>query len=150
MTLTLQEFETTLTLIDSQSGNKIMSKSQATTVLNIENRLCKTPIQDCSSQGPYTGVTSMADRDFGSHGKFRIMIYAAFNAYGLIGPEMNGVVVARELDKYDIVFDGGAKADSGYFGASAKQLQLFDDLVAANWEQFRDLVNSQERLRAPI
>ncbi|MBI6727234.1 hypothetical protein YA0089_26830 [Pseudomonas viridiflava] len=127
-----------------------MYKAEAHAIRNDKYRLCRTPVQDCPSEGPYTGVTSIGDRDFGTHGKFRVMIYAAFNAMGLIGPEMNGVAVAQELDKFDVIFDGGAQTDSGYFGASATQLQLFDDLMAADWEQFRTLVNQQKRLRAPI
>lgn len=127
-----------------------MSKAEAQAILNDKNRLCKTPIQDCPSEGPYTGVTSIGDRDFGKHGKFRVMIYAAYNAMGLIGPEMNGVAVAQELDKFNVIFDGGAQADSGYFGASTGQLKLFDDLMAADWEQFRAIVNEQGRLRASI
>ena len=58
----------------------------------------------------------------GTKRKFRLLLYGAYNACGLIGSEYNGVAV---LDEYarNVVADNIAQESSGYFGPSVKQIK---------------------------
>lgn len=83
---------------------------------------------------------------FKKHGTFRLLVYGAYNAFGLIGSECNGIAVLSE-DRRNVVADEIAKAGSGYFGPSTRQTELFDKMVVMKWPEFRRTVNAAERLR---
>lgn len=80
---------------------------------------------------------------------FRIILYAAYNAFGLVGSEMNGIAVLNE-DLRNVVLDGEACIDSGYFGASDRQKARFEEIVKMDWPAFRTWVNSHKRNRYEI
>jgi hypothetical protein len=86
-----------------------------------------------------------------AHGQkqYRILIYGAYNAYGLIGPEQNGIAVLDESSK-QVVADRERPASSGYFGPTQNQIALWRKLVEADEEEFRNTVNSFSRLRYEI
>lgn len=105
--------------------------------------------------GPYMGVTRDKVVTFKINRKysrsFRVIVYGAYNAMGLIGSEHNGIAVLDE-DNRAIVCDRIAEEDSGYFGPSKRQLELFDDIAKLSWPAFRDYINEScaHRLRNKI
>jgi hypothetical protein len=77
---------------------------------------------------------------------FRILLYGAYNAFGLIGPEMNGIAVLDQDNKL-VLTDGLARADSGYFGPTRDQVRYFNELVDADWETLKTTVENSGRYR---
>lgn len=101
------------------------------------------------SVGPYTGVSLDVTRAFRGKGKYRFVLYGAYNAYGLIGSEKNGIAVLDEQQKA-VLCDELEKADSGYFGPSSEQLQAFEQLQRMPWKEFQALINGHSRARYAI
>lgn len=104
------------------------------------------------SVGPFMGVSQDETLRFVTpQGErcFRVILYGAYNARGLIGPEFNGIAVLDE-DQKAVVVDNIAKQDSGYFGPSPDQRAEFARLCAMKWPALRAFVNAQERLRYSI
>lgn len=102
--------------------------------------------------GPYMGITRDKTVKFRVGRKarsFRIIIFGAYNAYGLIGPEHNGLAVLDE-DNRSVLCDRIAEESSGYFGPSKRQLECFDNLTAMPWGEFRELINAHDRSRYRI
>lgn len=121
----------------------------------IEQGLCTRPTaaqtaaNNPSKVGPFEGVSHDIVRDFDGD-KYRVVVYAAYNASGLIGYESNGVAVLSESER-NVVCDEMAKASSGYHGPSSAQIALFNKLSACSEQEFRDTVNSHtNRLRYEI
>ncbi|MFK4135914.1 hypothetical protein ACI2KR_27070 [Pseudomonas luteola] len=111
------------------------------------------PIQTHPTVSQFAGVTYDQTRDFGTNGSYRVMVYAAYNAFGLIGPERNGIAVIQlEGSSGRVVADSIAQADSGYFGPSNEQVKLFEEIKDMSWETFRAFVNSapEDRKRFEI
>jgi len=99
--------------------------------------------------GPYTSVSCEIKRTFKGHGEYRIAIYGAYNAYGLIGPEKNGLVVLDET-KRAVLCDEIEKADSGYFGPTKGQYEAMAAFKAMKWPEFREFINTHNRARYSI
>jgi len=98
--------------------------------------------------GPFMGVSK--DETVEKMGKnFRIVLYCAYNACGLIGPEMNGVAVLDE-DKRQVIADGFFQEPSGYSGPTKKQKDGFDTILKMKDKDFKEYVNASERCRTPI
>jgi hypothetical protein len=94
--------------------------------------------------GPYTWVSRDEHR-----GRYRIALYGAFNAYGLIGSEHNGIAVFDDEDKR-VVADQLFQADSGYFGPSWDQQKGFDTLMKCSPKEFAAIINNSGRNRYEI
>lgn len=94
----------------------------------------------------FVGVSRDQIVDHGQHGKFRVLVYGAFNAMGLIGPENNGIAILQEEPAL-VVADSICLEDSGYFGPSSRQLAEFDRIVSLGWEDFKAVVNDSPRAR---
>lgn len=104
------------------------------------------------SVGPYTGVTRDKVIKFKNGRKsraFRVLIYGAYNAYGLIGSEKNGIAVLDE-DNRSVLCDEIARESSGYFGPSDRQLESFASITSMPWSEFRELINAHDRARYTI
>jgi len=78
--------------------------------------------------GPFMGVGFDKRVTFNCRNKsgprtrtFRIITYQAYNAFGLIGPEFNGVAVLDE-DQKQVLCDNIEREQTGYFGVSAAQV----------------------------
>jgi hypothetical protein len=97
---------------------------------------------------PFTFVAADAVAEHGGR-RYRVIIYGAYNARGLIGPEHNGIAVLDE-DAKDVVTDRICPETTGYFGPSKKQIDEWRRLVEADDEEFVQLVNASERLRHAI
>lgn len=94
------------------------------------------------TQGDYT-------KKFKNGRSFRIMIYGAFNAYGLIGSEKNGILVLDENNK-QVLCDEICKADSGYFGATPMQREMYVEIKMMKWKAFQSFINNHKRSRYSI
>jgi hypothetical protein len=99
--------------------------------------------------GPYMGVTRDSIRKFKNGQRFRILVFGAYNAGGLIGSEFNGLAILHENEKAVLADRIGCES-SGYFGPSKDQLALFDHAMACPWEDFQALVNESGRNRYTI
>lgn len=102
--------------------------------------------------GPYCYDTE-ADRaivQFDSIGsvprRFEIVISSAYNAGGLIGPEINGIMIG-DVDNRDVVLDQHFIQGSGYFGASVGQRQEFERIRSMDWSAFSAFIKSNPRYR---
>lgn len=101
------------------------------------------------SIGPYYGVTHDVVCEKGGK-RWRIIVYGAYNAYGLIGGEHNGVAVFDETTE-EVILDKLDAETTGYYGPSDQQVWLFNKLVEMNWDEFRTYVNGRtDRLRHAI
>lgn len=94
--------------------------------------------------GPYMGVTRDVTR-----GRYRLAVYGAFNAFGLIGSEHNGIVVL-DNDAMCVVADRLFQQDSGYFGPSKQQLDALQFLQTCTADQFCAVINESGRNRHDI
>lgn len=101
---------------------------------------------------PYMGVqldkTTTFDTPEGTR-TFRFITYQAYNAYGLIGSEYNGVAILDE-DRKQVLCDEIAHQTTGWFGANPYQIKMADELIGMSWEDFKQFVNANERRRYNI
>lgn len=106
-------------------------------------------IMSLPREGPYVGISRDDKVSFG-RGKakrtFRVLVYGAYNAMGLIGSEANGIAILDE-DRLQVLADEIACMNTGWFGPSQGQTQLFDRITKLDWANFRDLVNTSGRNR---
>jgi len=102
--------------------------------------------------GPYIGVQYdkivAFDTPTGKR-KFRFLIYQAYNAFGLIGSERNGVAILDE-DKKSVICDEICKQNSGWMGVSPNQVKMAEGLIGMDWENFKFFVNSNPRTKYEI
>jgi hypothetical protein len=96
--------------------------------------------------GNFVGVSKDIKRKFPNGRSFRIIIYCAYDAYGLIGPESNGIAILDE-DEMHVVTDEIDKAGTGYYGPTEKQLKFFEQLCTMPWQEFKEVVNTSNRAR---
>lgn len=102
------------------------------------------------SIGPYTGISREAALEFPEVGRrFRLAIYAAFNAHGLIGSEDNGIVLLDE-DKRFVVLDQHFQEFSGYYGPTVRQIDEFERITKLNWTEFCEFVAVHPRARPRV
>ena len=109
-------------------------------------------ISSFPSVGPYMGVTVDKKITFKAGRKkrnFRVILYGAFNAYGLIGPEKNGIAILDE-DNRAVLCDELERESSGYFGPSKTQFHRLVEILKMSWPDFQDLVNNSGRNRYTI
>jgi hypothetical protein len=101
------------------------------------------------SVGPYMGVTRDQVREFKNGQRFRVLVFGAYNAMGLIGSEFNGLAVLDET-RMAVLADRLGCEPSGYFGPSKAQLALFDQAMTCPWSEFQALINDSGRNRYEI
>lgn len=89
-----------------------------------------------------SGVPPMIKRHF------KIIIAGAFNAFGLIGSEHNGIVILDNDNKL-VILDEHARADSGYYGPTNHQVDEFEKILKMNYEQFMVFCRTHPRSRTP-
>jgi hypothetical protein len=104
--------------------------------------------EGCGYRGIQEDVTVHFATDDGTR-TMRIVIYGAFDAYGLVGPEKNGIAIF-DVDNRTVVCDEIGIETSGYFGASKAQIALWQRLIAMEWDEFQAFVNAQPRTRMEI
>ena len=77
---------------------------------------------------------------------FVIGIAGAYDAFGLIGSERNGLFVLNDTRK-SVVLDNAVPQSSGYSGPSDAQWAAFNDLVASDDAAFTQYINTHPRSR---
>jgi hypothetical protein len=75
-----------------------------------------------------------------------IGIAGAYNAYGLIGSEYNGIFILDDTNKR-VVLDRDTPEPSGYHGPSAAQKARFDEIVGLSNKAFLSLILAHPRSR---
>jgi hypothetical protein len=101
-----------------------------------------------NSVGQYTMVSRDKCVKFGDR-SFRVVLYGAYNAMGLIGTENNGIAVLDE-DRMQVVLDGHYPEESGAFGATEFQACEWRRICLLSAEEFVEFCNSHPNSRDPI
>jgi hypothetical protein len=101
-------------------------------------------MENLPSIHPYMGISRDEAR-----GKFRICISSAYNAFGLIGPEFNGIVVF-DNEARAVVADRLFCETTGYFGPSRAQVAAFEKMLTCPPAEFCRIVNDSGRNRRAI
>lgn len=76
----------------------------------------------------------------------RVVVYGAYNAMGLIGPEDNGIAILDEGSR-SVVIDGHVKENSGYFGPSVRQIEEFARIMSMEDAELEEFIESHPRKR---
>jgi hypothetical protein len=100
------------------------------------------------SIGQYAMVSQDQVLKFGNR-TFRVVLYGAYNAYGLIGPEKNGIAVLDE-DMMRVVLDGHCQQQTGYFGPSDDQNNEFGRICGMDADEFVEFCNAHPASRDTI
>ena len=93
------------------------------------------PIADLPRVSQFMGVWADQTRKIGKL-KFRVLGYSAYNAFGLIGSECNGIAILDETNK-SVITDELGKQDSGYFGPSEAQKKLHSFIMVCTEAEFK-------------
>lgn len=101
-----------------------------------------------NSVGQYTMVSRDETLKFGNR-TFRVVLYGAYNAMGLIGTENNGVAVLDE-DRNHVVLDEHCPQDTGSFGPSDEQMAEMARICGLSGGEFVEFCNSHPRSRGPV
>jgi hypothetical protein len=78
-----------------------------------------------------------------------IGIAAAYNAFGLIGPEHNGIFILDD-DAKAVVLDRDTEEQSGYYGPSKRQWSRLEELMRCSEATFADLLAKHPRSRLAV
>lgn len=89
--------------------------------------------------GPYMGITRDEKR-----GRYRLVMYNAYNAFGLIGTEFNGIAVLDDKRRQVLCDNLGVGLPS------FRQTAMMDDLLQCTAERFANLINCAPRARYTI
>lgn len=96
--------------------------------------------------GQYVGLSGDLTRRH-ALGDLRIILYGAYDAFGLIGPEHNGVAVLCESPKRCVILDGHYQEGTGYFGPSQRQRAEFARIVALDDAALESFIRAHPRNR---
>lgn len=80
---------------------------------------------------------------------YLVGIAGAYDAFGLIGPEHNGIFILNDTDKC-VVADQGCIESSGYNGPSQRQWDSLKVLMQSSDKQFIELVKAMPRYRGAM
>lgn len=105
---------------------------------------------------PFMGVQFNLPVEFSIHKgnrivkrKFRVITYQAYNAFGMVAPEDNGVAILDE-DHHKVVCSKIGRESTGWFGVSQAQANEAGRIAALPWSEFKVFVNMQPSLRDKI
>lgn len=101
------------------------------------------------SVGPFMYCSRDETKTLANGEKYRLVIYGAYNALGLIGTEKNGIAILDE-NKQAVLCDGITSAASGYDTPTREQKISFDHWMMMTDETFRMHVNDLPNLRFKI
>lgn len=95
--------------------------------------------------GNYMGVRDQFDREINGV-RFTVFIYGAYNAFGLIGSECNGIGVVNQTAMC-VVTDNVHRASSGWFGATLQQTTAFHQVRVLGDVDFLAWIEATEDFR---
>lgn len=98
--------------------------------------------------GQYAMVFRDETLKFGNR-TFRVILYGAYNAMGLIGTEKNGIAVLDE-DNKQVVLDGHCPQETGAYGPSDSQMVEWRRICRMGDGEFVEFCNSHPMLRDPV
>lgn len=101
-----------------------------------------------NSIGQYAMVSQNEVLKFGNR-TFRVVLYGAYNAFGLIGPEKNGIAILDD-DRRAVVLDGHCPQDSGYCGPSEQQVEEFQRICGLPAEEFVEFCDGHPMSRDKV
>ena len=102
---------------------------------------------------PYTGVQLDITAEFKTPTgprHFRIITYQAYDAYGLIGTEINGVAVLDDDQKQIVCDKMWPNRQGGWGGATQEQVENAERLADLRWDLFKSEVSTHEQCRPDI
>lgn len=79
---------------------------------------------------------------------YKVGIAGAYNAFGLIGPEHNGLFVLDDTNK-QVILDQHAKEQTGYFGPSNEQWEALRHVMQLPEHDFIHFIHNHPRSRLP-
>jgi len=89
-------------------------------------------------------ISRMQDVNHGPNGRYRVVLYGAYDACGPLDHTRNGIAILFKPNdgaRWATVVYELAQEVTGYHGPSAAQVQLYEEIVAMPWKGFRALVN---------
>lgn len=102
---------------------------------------------------PYEYVAMCCTRTIDVDGediKIHIMLYGAYNALGLIGPEYNGIAILNDTHKA-VVLDGEAAEDYGWYpgygSPTHEQVAAFNSIAVMDEAALVDFIRAHPRYR---
>lgn len=101
-----------------------------------------------NSVGQYAMVSRDETLKFGNR-TFRVVLYGAYNAHGLIGTENNGIAVLDE-DRMQVVLDSHAREETGSFGPTDHQMVELRRILGMDAARFVEFCNSHPMSREEI
>lgn len=130
-----------------KAGEEVQCEVEQWMLISFEQYMAEQAVS-LKEIGPYTRVAYDEKRMYRGT-EFRIVVYGAYNAMGLVGSEVNGIVVLRE-DPPDVIADEIACDPSANPNSRSKQIELAKTILVMNDDEFQSFVNSQKRLRFTI
>lgn len=99
--------------------------------------------------GPFMNVSRDMMLHFEQRGDFRVIIYGAYNAEGLIAPEDNGIGILDE-NKYQVLLASHCRQTVALPAPCHGQYEELVHILAMDWEAFRTFVNNHPHARYQI
>jgi hypothetical protein len=85
--------------------------------------------------------------DNGKEALFRVIVYGAYNAFGLIGTEHNGVAILAEEPVKTVLIQELRGTGTCSFGPTKEQNELAEQLVTCSDQEFLELIGTEAKKR---
>lgn len=96
--------------------------------------------------GPFMYADGAVRRKIVGGNVYIVGIAGAYNAFGLIGPEHNGIFILDDTHKR-VVLDRDTEESTGYFGPSPRQWARLKEIMELPEAEFRSLIFNHPRSR---
>ena len=110
----------------------------------IDLRATMDPLRFGKSFGRFIGVSRAADVPSPPRRAWRILLYAAIQSGGMIGPEFNGIAIVDAVTG-DTLLENHFRVSSGYYGPPPAQSNEFSRLAALPLNELQDFLASFHR-----
>lgn len=106
-------------------------------------------LHDRKSITPYEYLSVDHTKELSNGDTYRIVVYGAYNAMGLIGTEKNGIAIL-DNQQMAVLCDEICPVNSGYNTPTTDQINMVSTLIDMNDEDFKEFINSNPRSRYSI